>query len=240
MKMKTRFIALSLAVMTLCANVSVFAESKVYNDVDEKSPYYDAVAYMNEIGVFTGVSDTEFAPDTNLTRGMFVTLLGRVYENLNGSEGAPVKTATETKFKDVAVGDYYCASVNWAQENGIVAGYSDEIFAPNDILTKQQAVTILHRFSKYAKDEFSSGENTNILSYEDFNSISQYAIPSIQWGLENGIITDDGKYINADKNVTRAQAAQYLYNYTEKWFNSRGDAEVTDTDTADTEVSAEK
>lgn len=228
MKIKTRIIASSIAAIVLCTGSSAFAEGKSYSDVSAQSPYYDAIMYMTENGVFAGVSETEFAPETSLTRGMFVTLLGRVYENLNGSEGAPNKTDLKTNFKDVKADDYYCAAVSWAQENGIVTGYSDEIFAPNDCLTKEQATAILCRFSKYSNDAFLTGEDTNILSYEDFGSISQYAIPAIQWGLANGIIDDSGAKINADKEVTRAQAAHYLYNYTEKWFNSRGDAEVTD------------
>lgn len=228
MKLKMRIIASSLSAMILCTGGTAFAESKSYSDVNEQSPYYDAIVYMTETGVFTGTSETEFAPETNLTRGMFVTLLGRVYENMNGSDGAPEKTASETNFKDVKTSDYFCTAVGWAQKNGIVTGYSDEIFAPNDILTKQQAVTILQRFSKYAKDEFSSGEETNILSYEDYDAISQYAIPAIQWGLANEIIGDDGAKINANENVSREQAAQYLYNYIEKWFNSRSDSEVTE------------
>lgn len=228
MKIKTKIIASFIAAIIVCTGSLVFAESKDYTDVNKQSPYYDAIMYMTDTGVFTGVSETEFAPETSLTRGMFVTLLGRVYENLNGSEGAPEKTALQTSFKDVKTSDYYCAAVSWAQKKGIVSGYSDEIFAPNDCLTKQQAVTILHRFSKFAKDEFNSGEDTNILSYEDFENISEYAIPSIQWGLANDIIGDNGTKINADETVTRAQAAQYLYNYTEKWFNSRSDREATE------------
>ena len=147
MKIKTKIIASSIAAIMLCTGSLAFAESKDYTDVNKQSPYYDAIMYMTDTGVFTGTSDTEFAPETSLTRGMFVTLLGRVYENLNGSEGAPEKTALQTSFKDVKTSDYYCAAVSWAQEIGIVSGYSDEIFAPNDYLTKQQAVTILHRFS---------------------------------------------------------------------------------------------
>lgn len=228
MKLKTRMTASFLAAMMLCAGGSVFAEEKSYLDVDVQSPYYDAIMYMTDTGIFAGVSETEFAPEASLTRGMFVTLLGRAYENLNGSEGAPDQTDKKTSFQDVSESDYYAAAVGWAQRNGIVAGYTDERFAPNDVLTKEQAVSILLRFSKYARDEFSSGEDTNILSYEDFETISEYAIPSIQWGLANDIIGDDGAKINADEVVTRAQAAQYLYNYTQKWFNSRTDSEVTD------------
>lgn len=50
-------------------------------DVNKQSPYYDAIMYMTDTGVFTGASDTEFAPETSLTRGMFVTLLGAIYDN---------------------------------------------------------------------------------------------------------------------------------------------------------------
>ena len=115
MKIKTKIIASSIAAIMLCTGSLAFAESKDYTDVNKQSPYYDAIMYMTDTGVFTGVSDTEFAPETSLTRGMFVTLLGRVYENLNGSEGAPEKTALQTSFKDVKTSDYYCAAVSWAQ-----------------------------------------------------------------------------------------------------------------------------
>ena len=228
MKVKTRIMASTMAALVLCANLSAFAESKAYSDVTEQSPYYDAITSMTENGVFTGVSETEFAPDESLTRGMFVTLLNRVYNNLHGGESELENTDLKSSFTDVNASDYFCAAVIWAQENGIVTGYSDEIFAPNDVLTKEQAITILCRFSNYSKDEFLTGDDTNILSYEDYDEISKYAIPSIQWALENGIISEDGTKINAGEVVTRGSAAQYLYNYTEKWFNSRGDREVTE------------
>ena len=112
MKIKTKIIASSIAAIMLCTGSLAFAESKDYTDVNKQSPYYDAIMYMTDTGVFTGASDTEFAPETSLTRGMFVTLLGRVYENLNGSEGAPEKPALQTSFKDVKTSDYYCAAVS--------------------------------------------------------------------------------------------------------------------------------
>lgn len=103
-----------------------------------------------------------------------------------------------------------------------------DIFAPNDVLTKEQAISILYRYSNFSNDNLLSGENTNILSYEDYSDISKYAIPAIQWGLENQILTDDGDKINPTEKITRAETAQYLYNYITKWFNSRQEREVTD------------
>ena len=159
---------------------------------------------------------------------MYVTLLGKVYFHLKGDFGVPSNPVAETGFLDVSPDDYYGPSVCWAWKNEIVLGYDDDIFAPNDVLTKEQAISILYRYSNFSNDNLLSGENTNILSYEDYSDISKYAIPTIQWGLENQILTDDGDKINPTEKITRAETAQYLYNYITKWFNSRQEREVTD------------
>lgn len=154
--------------------------------------------------------------------------MGKVYFHLEGDFGALSNPIAKIGFLDVAPNDYYGPSVCWAWKNEIVSGYNDDMFAQNDVLTKEQAISILYRYSNFTKDNFLSGENTNILSYTDYSDIAKYAIPAIQWGLENQILTDDGDKINPTEKITRAETAQYLYNYMTKWFNSRQDREVTD------------
>lgn len=224
---RTIAMATAIAAAVSMGATAMAAETK-FTDVDAQSPYYEAINYTSEIGIFNGVSDTEFAPNVQLTRGMFVTLLGRVYSSLNGDINAPEEKVAETGFMDVFPDDYYGPYVCWAWKNGIVSGYDDELFAPNDVLTKEQATAILYRLSQFSKDNLSSGENTNILSYKDYSDISKYAIPAIQWGLENEIITEEDDTIKPTEKVTRAETAQYLYNYMTKWYNSRQDAEVTE------------
>lgn len=228
--MLKKFLTLILAGAVALSAIPVFAENAAekFTDVSKDSLYYDAIEYTCDTGIFSGTSDTEFSPDVQLTRGMFVTLLGRTYVNLYGDVGAPEEPVAETGFMDVFPDDYYGPSVCWAWKNGIVSGYSDELFAPNDILTKEQAVTILYRFAEYAKEDIHEGEETNILSYEDYDDISKYAIPAIQWGIGFDVIKGEGLFLEPQHKVTRAETAELLYNYVTSWLNRRGDREVTE------------
>lgn len=201
---------------SMCA--AAMADASQFTDVNEQSPYYAAINYTVANGLFTGVTDTEFEPDTQLTRGMFVTILGRTYAKLRGDGVGPSETVSETGFKDVAADDYCGAAVYWAWKNGIVSGYDENTFGPDDVLTKEQAVSVMYRFSQVLKDNLLSGADTNILSYTDYFDISKYAIPAIQWGLENQLITDDGEYFHPAEKVTRGEAAQYLFNYLSKLY----------------------
>ncbi len=208
----------AIAVITISAGMctAAMADTVQFTDVSEQSSYYEAINYTVSNGLFTGVTDTEFAPDTQLTRGMFVTILGRTYSKLRGDDLGPSETVSETGFKDVAADDYCGAAVYWAWKNGIVSGYDENTFGPNDVLTKEQAVSVMYRFSQVLRDNLLSGGDTNILSYTDYFDISKYAIPAIQWGLENQLITDDGEYFHPAEKVTRGEAAQYLFNYLTK------------------------
>ena len=169
-----------VSAIAISASIVVSAMAAEFTDVSEQSPYYDAINYTTETGIFSGVSDTEFAPDVQLTRGMYVTLLGKVYLKLHGDNGAPSDKVAETGFADVAPDDYYGPSVCWAWKNGIVSGYDEDTFAPDDVLTKEQAISIMYRYSNFSNDNLLSRENTNILSYEDYSDISKYAIPATQ------------------------------------------------------------
>ena len=78
------------------------------------------------------------------TRGMIVTILYQL-------EGAPnlENEILGYPFKDVDADAYYAAAVYWARMNGIVAGYSDELFGPNDTITREQLAAILYRYAQY-------------------------------------------------------------------------------------------
>ena len=127
-----------------------------------------------------GVGDgSMFAPLMNTSRGMIVTILWRM-------EGQPVPMTANT-FKDVEKGAYYEQAVAWAAEKGIVNGYGDT-FGPNDNITREQFATILFRYAQYKGYDVSVGEDTNILSYADAFSVSEYAIPAMQWACGAGLI----------------------------------------------------
>ena len=87
---------------------------------------------------------------------------------------------------------------------------------PDDNITREQLASILFRYAKFKGYDVSVGEDTNILSYEDAFSISEYAIPAMQWACGAGIISgnEDGT-LNPGGHAQRAHAAQMLMKFLE-------------------------
>ena len=179
-----------------------------FEDVKESDWFFEDVKYANVNELMNGISETEFAPNDKLTRAMLVTVLYRL-------EGEPA-TNRSIPFADVDMGAYYANAVIWAKQNGIVNGVSETEFAPNDNITREQIAAIMHRYAQYKGIDVSIGENTNILSYDDFDSISEYAIASMQYACGSGLIK--GKTtstLNPLDNATRAEIAAILHRFIE-------------------------
>ena len=177
-----------------------------FADVAEGAWYYDAVSYVYANGLMDGVSASEFAPDTTLTRAMLVTILWRM-------EGEPVVNYL-MPFTDVDGGAWYAEAVRWAASEGIVTGVSDTSFAPNAEITREQLAAILWRYAKYKGYDVSIGESTNILSYTDFDEIGEYAIPALQWAGGEGIISGrGGGILDPRGTASRAEAAAMLQRF---------------------------
>lgn len=181
---------------------------KRYEDVKEDDWYYEAVKSALKAGLFKGVSEISFAPNDGMTRAMLVTVLYRL-EN-------PIEKAISQGFSDVKAGEWYADAVNWAAENGIVNGVSEGEFAPNKNITREQIATVLYRYAQYKEQDTSIGENTNILSYEDAEEISEYAISAMQWMVGAGLMNGETEStINPKNNSTRAQVATIFMRYLE-------------------------
>lgn len=150
-------------------------------DVSITDDFYNVVKYCNINGLMNGVSENEFNPNGTESRAMVATILYRMM-------GEP-KVTVNTPFSDVESGTWYYNAVNWAASAGIVNGYGDNRFGPNDNITREQLVTILYRFA--------SGQGVELINYgiqhnyADFDDISRYAIEAMNWGLlrENAIMT---------------------------------------------------
>ncbi len=181
--------------------IKVVTKRPVFEDIDghwAKSSIMLAV----QNNLVSGISDTVFAPDMNITRAMFVTILYR-------AEDMP--SAPELNFTDVESGMYYADAAAWANANGIVFGISETEFAPDDNITREQMAAILYRYSTYKGYNTSVGEDTNILSYTDAFDINDYAITAMQWATGSGIISGkDGGILDPLGNATRAEATAML------------------------------
>jgi len=153
---------------------------------------------MNKL--FEGTSGTTFSPETTMTRGMLVTVLWRL-------DGSPA--AADAGFADLSQ-EWYKAAVGWAAANGIVDGYGNGKFGPEDAVTREQTAAILWRYAKYKGRDVSVGEDTNLLSYGDASDISEYAVPAFQWACGAGIIEGSGGKLTPADTATRAQVAAVL------------------------------
>ena len=173
-----------------------------FGDVARSDYFFDAVEWAAEQGIMDGVGGGLFAPHSACTRAQLVTILYRL-------EGSPAASANP--FNDVARGSYYEKAVAWAAEHSIVNGYGDGLFGPNDRITREQLASILYRYAQYKKLDVSVGEDTNILSYHDATSISDYAFPSMQWACGAGLLNGANGDLLPKNTATRAQTATILY-----------------------------
>ena len=177
-----------------------------YTDLNMRKWYHDGVHYCLESKLMIGTDRAVFEPETVTTRAMLVTILWRL-------EGCPAGKAA-LPYEDVAADAWYADAVRWAQAAGIVEGYSDTLFGPDDVLTREQMVTILYRYAQYKACDVSIGENTNILSYGDAFEVSEWAIPAMQWACGSGIIIgiSDGDILNLAPagSTSRAEMAAIL------------------------------
>ena len=109
-----------------------------FTDVEEGSFYYNAVLWAYEKGITSGATDTEFMPDTAITRAQVVTFIWRYM-------GAPAAASAKLSFKDITSASPFFSAVSWAKQQGITHGYDDSTFGTNDTCTRGQAMTFLYR-----------------------------------------------------------------------------------------------
>ena len=178
-----------------------------FTDVKTGDWFYEAVQYVYDKGMMTGVSADRFAPASTTTRGMIVTILYRL-------ENEPAVSG-ELPFTDVEAGAWYADAVAWAAANDIVNGTSATTFAPNSPITREQMATMLYRFAQYkGMDAVTLQEH--LTGYPDGDQVSDYAIPAMNWavgqgliaGMENGTLVPQG-------SATRAQVATILMRFCE-------------------------
>lgn len=176
-----------------------------FADVPASAWYYDAVEYVYENGLMSGVSGGWFAPNDTLTRAMLV-------QTLYAMEGRPA--AASAGFADVASGDWYASAVNWAAANGVVSGVSETGFGPNNALTREQLALILYRFAQYKGYDVTG--TSDLAAYADGSSVSGWAAEAMGWAVDAGLISGvGGNQIAPTGTASRAQVAQILMNFCE-------------------------
>lgn len=188
-------------------------EKKEYVDVSKDSWYKENVDKATSEGMFNGVSDDKFAPEDNVTRGMFVTALARM-------DKADTKGYANL-FDDVSDKAYYSESIAWASVNGIVNGIGNGRFAPEALMTREEmAVMIRNYINVQYNDVYFNTELASISAIETFaddDNISSWAKGAVYSLAEMGLLNGkgNGNFAPQDK-VTRAEAATILVRLSEK------------------------
>lgn len=171
-----------------------------FADVAKGSWYYEGVRYAYENGLMSGTGEGTFSPDLPTGRGMLVTILYRL-------AGSPA--AGSASFTDVAKGQWYADGVAWASANGVVSGYPDGSFRPNDTITREQMAAILYQYARIQGKLDDSRADLSIFS--DLDSLSAYAKEPMSWAVAQGLFSG----VSADTlapggSTTSAQAAVIL------------------------------
>ena len=175
-----------------------------FSDVKTGDWYYEAIKQAFEKGLMNGVSSTLFSPNTNITRGMLVTILHRM-------EGEPEPVAANP-FTDVTAGKYYTEAIIWASENEIVNGYGDGRFGPDNNITREQVAAILYRYAQFK--EYDVSAEATLEEFNDAGQISVYALTAMKWANAEGLITGRNATTLAPKGfTTRAETATMLIRF---------------------------
>ena len=154
-----------------------------------------------------GVGDGKFDPSGATTRGMIVTILYRL-------EGEPV-IRSGMPFSDVKESDWYAKAISWAESLGIVNGYGDGRFGPNDPITREQLATILYRYAQHKGEGF-KGLWSFKLDFPDAGTVSGWATEALSWMVMNGVINGKDGFLAPGGEASRAEAATMLMRFCEK------------------------
>ena len=178
-----------------------------FADVSGSDWFYNDVRYVYEKGIMDGTGADRFSPNAPLTRAMIVTILYRM-------AGSP-SVSGSSDFTDVAAGKWFAKAVAWAAANGIVNGYGDSLFGPNDPVTREQLAAILYRYAVYGGMTAVTLEE-NLGSFADTAQLSAYAIQAMNWAVGQGLINGSGNNLVPKAQATRAQVAAIIHRYLER------------------------
>ena len=193
-----------------------------FEDVAVTDWFYDSVLFAYQSKLFSGTSQNAFSPNEPMTRGMLVTVLGRLAQV--DPEQQPADGAS---FTDVPEGEYFAPYVRWASENAIVSGIGEGLFAPDSMITREDFAVLLYRF-QLAMD-ISLGDAPEAhepVVFDDETEISDYAREAVSamsgFSVINGkpgtIQADGSSGVNFDPkgNASRAEVATMLYRFVNK------------------------
>ena len=177
-------------------------------DLSESDWYYADVMYIKENGLMNGISATEFGPHKPMTRGMIVTVLGRL-------AGINPADYDGNCFDDVATTQYYAPFVSWAADRGIIKGVGENHFAPDANISRQDLAVILNNYA--GAMGLTMQQSLQNVMFVDSSDIADYAVDAVGSMVRTGIINGQPGNVFAPRaETTRAEVAAMLHRFCEK------------------------
>ncbi len=176
-----------------------------FEDVKANQWFYEAVESMAAAGHIKGISAGHFGPELPMNRASFATLMGRL-------DGNP-DTQVRTRFTDVPVNCFYSGHVAWADDNGIVNGISESLFAPTAPLSRYQMVLFLYRYAAYLGEDTSVEDLSVLAAYPDALELQGETMRAFAWAVEHGIVNGINGKLEPLGESNRAQVAVMLYRF---------------------------
>ena len=193
-------LVLMLVISMALSVLPAFAEGTAhpFSDVPETEWYNEYVQNVWEKGLIKGMTETTFEPSGNLTKGMILTILGRL-------DGVDESAYTESKFADVKADEWYAPYVMWAAENKIAAAVSETEFAPEALVTREEIAVIIHNYINF---KGCAAAEKGTLAYSDADAISEDAVMAVIACKSAGIMEGnaDGTFLPKN-NLSRAEFA---------------------------------
>ena len=180
-----------------------------FADVNAGDWFYRDVLFSYEKGLMSGMDAAAFAPYANTTRAQIAVIFYRM-------EGSPAVEG-ENSFTDVVRDSgtaWFYDAVTWAQQNGIMGGYGNSSFAPNDPITREQLAAIFYRYAQYKGYDTTQG-GMAIREFDDYESISDYAMGAMAWAVNTGLVKGDSNLLYPKGTATRAEIAAMLHRFVE-------------------------
>ena len=174
-----------------------------FTDIDLKAWYHEYVCYAIQNELMYGTSTNTFEPNLATTRGMIITLFYRL-------EGSP-KVAYGQYYSDVVAGQWFTDAVIWGTQNGIIKGYDDGTYKPDQIITREQIAAIFYRYAQYKGYDVSA--RADLTACSDYNKISAWALDNVSWAVATELMVgmcDGQKLLAPTDATTRAQLATLL------------------------------
>ena len=193
---------LSVVLLALTLSVCMYSNTvcAAFADVYENDWHCEAVQYVSENGIMTGLDDTTFGVNEPLKRAQFALILYRL-------AGEP-EVAFDDRFPDIAQEDWYADAVLWANGQGIVTGYTDTgLFDPSKDISREEMVTMLYRYEGFPQ------VSADLSKYPDAGLVGGWSMPGMQWAVACGIISGDNGLLNPLEITNREVAAMILMRY---------------------------